>query len=128
MLNTVTYGTTSAPYLAVKALLTLADEESHRFPIAAQIAKRDFYVDDVITGFDDVSTALHAQDKLRKLMHAGGFELKKFFSYISELLDHLPDGYCECRIPLQLNLDQFNGIRLQISYPLKSLSSMTQLS
>lgn len=98
-LSTVTYGTTSAPYLAVKALQSLANAERERYPVGAAIALHDFYVDDVLTGFDDVSTAMRGQDQLRKLMNAGGFELKKWTSNSSELLGHLPDGYCECSIP-----------------------------
>lgn len=105
-LTTVTYGTTSAPYLAVKSLQVLAELERERFPMASKIAQQDFYVDDVLTGFDDIATALHGQDQLGKLMSAGGFELKKWTSNHSELPDHLPIGYCECRLPLELNLDQ----------------------
>lgn len=105
-LTTVTYGTTSAPYLAVKTIQTLADCEQNRFPIGANILRNDFYVDDVLTGFDDIVSAICGQDQLRQLMSSGGFELKKWSSNCSELLDHLPDGYCECRIPLQLNIDQ----------------------
>lgn len=90
----------------MKTLQTLADIERDRFPVGAKIALNDFYVDDVLTGFDDVPAAMRGQDELRQLMNSGGFELKKWTSNCSELLDHLPGGYCECRIPLELNLDQ----------------------
>lgn len=105
-LTTVTYGTTSAPYLAVKALQTLATMEKNNYPIGSEIALNDFYVDDVLTGFDDVMAALAGQKQLRQLLSSGGFELKKWTSNCSKLLDHLPNGYCECRIPLELNMDQ----------------------
>lgn len=105
-LKTVTYGTTSAPYLAVKAMQTLAEMEQERFPIGAEIALHDFYVDDVLTGFDDINAALQGQDQLRHLMTSGGFELKKWASNSNELLNHLPPDFCECQLPLELNLDQ----------------------
>ena len=47
-LNTVTYGTTAAPYLAVKRLQTLADQNVDKYPLAAKTTKEDFYVDDLI--------------------------------------------------------------------------------
>lgn len=105
-LSTVTYGTTSAPYLAVKSLQRLADLEKNRFPIGCAIAAHDFYVDDVLTGFDDIDSAMHGQHQLRELMTSGGFELKKWTSNNSTLLNHFPAGYCECQTPLELNLDQ----------------------
>jgi len=46
-LNTVTYGTASAPFLAIRYLLELS-KESH--PVASQLIASDFYVDDMITG------------------------------------------------------------------------------
>lgn len=49
-LNTVTYGTSCAPFLAIRVLHQLADDEGKEHPIAAHILKRDFYVDDLLTG------------------------------------------------------------------------------
>ncbi|XP_036347527.1 uncharacterized protein LOC118756875 [Rhagoletis pomonella] len=48
-LNTVTYGTDCAPYLAIKVLHTLAADEQDNFPDAAKILLHEFYVDDVLT-------------------------------------------------------------------------------
>ncbi|XP_067119162.1 uncharacterized protein [Centruroides vittatus] len=52
-LNTVTYGTTSAPYLATRTLKQLAIDESVEFPRAAKIVLRDLYVDDMLTGVNN---------------------------------------------------------------------------
>ena len=49
-LNTVTYGTTCAPFLAIRTLHQLADDEAEQQPVAAALVKRDFYVDDLLTG------------------------------------------------------------------------------
>ena len=48
-LNTVTYGTASAPYLAVRCLHQLADEHAIKFPIESKIIKCDIYVDDLLS-------------------------------------------------------------------------------
>ncbi|XP_043496457.1 uncharacterized protein LOC122520461 [Polistes fuscatus] len=49
-LNTVTYGTASASFLATRTLHQLASDEFDRFPRAAIALKEDFYVDDLLTG------------------------------------------------------------------------------
>ena len=53
-LNTVTYGTASAPYLAVRSLNYLADIYSSEFPIGAQVIKNSFYVDDLLCGGNSI--------------------------------------------------------------------------
>lgn len=47
-LTTVTYGTTSATYLAVKTLQQLALDDKKLYPVASKIIMNDFYVDDVV--------------------------------------------------------------------------------
>ena len=51
-LNTVTFGVSSAPFLAIRTLQQLADDESSDFPRASAFLKRDMYVDDLLTGAD----------------------------------------------------------------------------
>lgn len=48
-LNTVTYGTALAPYLAIRCLRQLAAEERD-FSEAAAVLRKDFYMDDVLIG------------------------------------------------------------------------------
>ncbi|KYN50342.1 hypothetical protein ALC62_14061, partial [Cyphomyrmex costatus] len=49
-LNTVTYGTASAPFSAIRSLQQLSFEYEASHPRAAAVISRDFYVDDMITG------------------------------------------------------------------------------
>lgn len=84
---TVTYGTSAAPFLAIKTLQTLAEDERTRFPVATQIALRDMYVDDVCSGADDIKYALIAQSQLIEMFRAGGFTLRKWTSNSYELLE-----------------------------------------
>ncbi|XP_062541892.1 uncharacterized protein LOC134209885 [Armigeres subalbatus] len=49
-LTTVTYGTSSAPYLATRCLNKCADEGAERYPAAAAVVKKCFYVDDMLAG------------------------------------------------------------------------------
>ncbi|XP_043064322.1 uncharacterized protein LOC122320260 [Drosophila ficusphila] len=49
-LDTVTYGTKPAAFLSVRAMHQLAMDEQSKYPVGSQIVRRDFYVDDLITG------------------------------------------------------------------------------
>jgi hypothetical protein len=88
-LNTVTYGTASAPFLATRCLQQLIEDEAVNYPEAATLAKDGFYVDDLITGTNEVDTALAMQQDLIDMLHKGGFRLRKWSSNHPALLNHL---------------------------------------
>ena len=48
-LVTVTYGTSSAPYLATRCLRKLADGNKCQYPKAVQVLSNDIYVDDLLS-------------------------------------------------------------------------------
>ncbi|GFX28646.1 integrase catalytic domain-containing protein [Trichonephila clavipes] len=52
-LNTVTYGTTCAPYLATRTIQQLARDEGEHYPLAASVTIRDIYMDDILTEWDE---------------------------------------------------------------------------
>ncbi|XP_078051714.1 uncharacterized protein LOC144477851, partial [Augochlora pura] len=88
-LNTVTYGTASAPFLAIRCLRQLAEESPGTFSTAAQVFKRDFYVDDVLTGTSDFKSALKLRDELIALARSGGFNLRQWTSNDKNLIKDL---------------------------------------
>lgn len=49
-LNTVTYGTASASFLAIRTLIQLASDAESVCPAASKIIHNDFYVDDLLRG------------------------------------------------------------------------------
>ena len=53
-LKTVTYCTTSAPYLVTKCLNHLASIKRSIYPLGAAVLQNDFYVDDCLTGADTI--------------------------------------------------------------------------
>ncbi|KAK9739420.1 hypothetical protein QE152_g9001 [Popillia japonica] len=79
-LNTVTYGTTTAPFLAVRCLKQLAIENRENYPNASQTLETDFYVDDLLTGFDTEENALQVAEDLIAILKKGRFELRKWCS------------------------------------------------
>lgn len=91
-LNTVTYGTTSAPYLAIRCLNYLADQNDTQFPQASKLIKRDMYVDDVISGAETINDAIQMCKDITHVLSTGGFELRKWASNKSELLQSIDKG------------------------------------
>ena len=89
-LNTVTYGTTAASFLAVRALLQLAEEGCKLYPKATEIIKMDFYVDDLLTGGDSIEKNLSALRELIIITKEGGFNLRKWSSNHEEILKNIP--------------------------------------
>ena len=85
-MNTVTYGTASAPYLAHRVLTQLASDEAERFPLGAQILRCHCYVDDILAGADDVETAKAIQREVIGILNAGGFPLDKWAGNVPDLL------------------------------------------
>ncbi|XP_054276573.1 uncharacterized protein LOC128995581 [Macrosteles quadrilineatus] len=94
-LNTVTYGTACAPYLAIKTIQQLAQDERSQYPQASNVVMKDFYVDDVLTGTDDINEARVLRDQLVGMLKCGGFNLRKFNSNSNALLAELPDDIVE---------------------------------
>ncbi|XP_076477262.1 uncharacterized protein LOC143303108 [Bombus vancouverensis nearcticus] len=90
-LNTVTFGLSAAPYLAIRCLKQLAEDEGPRFPRAAQILRRDFYVDDALTGADTKDEALSVRNDLTKLLKLAGLNIRKWASNDRDLLRGLPE-------------------------------------
>ena len=77
-LNTVTYGTASAPFLALRVLRQLAQDEKERFPLGSQVLLEHSYVDDLLAGGHDLEQAREVQRQLIGILTAGGFQLSKW--------------------------------------------------
>lgn len=85
----LTFGTACAPYLAVKTLQRLANDEQLKYPRASKIAKNDFYMDDLLTGCESIEEAKTIYNDMNKLMSLGGFELQKWTSNYDKLLCYI---------------------------------------
>ncbi|XP_015123431.1 uncharacterized protein LOC107045622 [Diachasma alloeum] len=90
-LNTVTFGLSAAPYLAIRCLHQLATDEAQQFPVAAEIIKRDMYVDDLLTGADTREQAVAIRNEITQLVQRGGFNLRQWASNDPTLLNDLAE-------------------------------------
>lgn len=86
----MTYGLITSPYHALRVLKQLASNEQNHYPVAAQILSNDFYVDEVMTGGNDVEEVLRQTKELSELLRKGGFELRKWASNRQEALQYVP--------------------------------------
>ena len=60
----VTYGITSSPFPASQVLLQTAEDHKDQYPDAAAIVQKSFYVDDCLTGADDLDVAKQLRSDL----------------------------------------------------------------
>lgn len=88
-LNTLTYGTSSAPYLATKCLVSLADEATDENVKMA--IKRNFYVDDFLSGGQSKQSVIELCRGVIAILDSAKFNLRKWQSNNSEILQEISD-------------------------------------
>ena len=91
----LTFGVKSSPFLATRVLLKLADLHETTHPVAANLIRNAFYVDDCLTGADTVEEMDRARTELCDLLQKAGMTLRKWRSNSQELLATIPDNLCE---------------------------------
>ncbi|XP_064537394.1 uncharacterized protein LOC135427725 [Drosophila montana] len=94
-LDTVTYGTKPAAFLAIRAMQQLAHDEEPTFPLAAKIVCRDFYVDDLISGGDSIEEAIQIRQQVKLLLAKGHFPIRKWCSNEPDALKGESESDCE---------------------------------
>ncbi|GFY29738.1 integrase catalytic domain-containing protein [Trichonephila clavipes] len=85
-LNTVTYGTASAPFLAMRTLKQISIDEGENFPLAASVLCDDFYMDDVLSGANSLEVAKTLQHQLIDILQTAQMSLHKWCGNTSELI------------------------------------------
>ncbi|XP_043485921.1 uncharacterized protein LOC122513575 [Polistes fuscatus] len=107
-LLTLTYGTASASFLATRCLKEIADLEEGNHPIGAQVIRRDFYVDDLLTGADSIAEVREIRDQVNQVLAKAGFKLHKWAANSGKILPHIPEKVDSKQI---LNLNKEGDIR-----------------
>ncbi|XP_055584807.1 uncharacterized protein LOC129737670 [Uranotaenia lowii] len=90
-LKTVTYGTSSAAYLATEALKQAARDCAEEYHQASQVILKGSYVDDIISGARSIEEAKNLVSQIRSILEKAGFKLRKWSSNNPQLLDSLTD-------------------------------------
>ncbi|KAK9704106.1 Pao retrotransposon peptidase [Popillia japonica] len=79
-LQTITYGTASASYLATRCLQQLAIDYNSHYPEACLALNRDFYVDDLLTGANSLDEINKLHNDLINILSSAGLNLRKWLS------------------------------------------------
>ncbi|XP_017879465.1 uncharacterized protein LOC108624580 [Ceratina calcarata] len=90
-LNVVTFGLSSAPFLAIRCVHQLANDERNAYPKATTILKRDLYVNDLLTGANTVHEAKRLQTKISELLKKEGLNIRQWASNEPDLLEGLSE-------------------------------------
>jgi len=106
-LLTVTYGTTSAPYLAQRTLIQLADDEKANYPLASAIVIENTFMDDTFFGCSSINGCRELRNQLISLFGRGAFSLHKWTSNAPELLADLPSNLIENSQNIALQEDSY---------------------
>lgn len=92
-LSTVTYGLACAPFLALRVLNQLIEDEGTRFPLAVPALSKGRYVDDIFGGGDSVQEVQKIAQEVSLLCKAGGLPLRKWVSNYPDMLKNIPKDH-----------------------------------
>lgn len=79
-LNTVTYGTASASFLATRVLHDIGLKYKDLQPEVSKIILNNFYMDDLIFGHHDLDKAIELKANIDKTLSKHGLQLRKWVS------------------------------------------------
>ncbi|XP_065362031.1 uncharacterized protein LOC135955606 [Calliphora vicina] len=98
-LNTITYGMSASPFLAIRSLHFLADKFEGSHQTGATIIRNHFYVDDMITGANTIDELIKIKNEVVYILSKGGLELAKIQS------NH-PDFLSDDISPKNMNMEK----------------------
>ena len=76
----VTFGVSASSFAANMSVRQNAIDSAHKYPLAAKVVEDSFYVDDCLTGANDVESVITLFHQLQNLFQCGGFLLRKWNS------------------------------------------------
>lgn len=83
-LQTVTFGTSPAPFLAIRCLHYIADLVKENHPNLEKSIKQCFYVDDYFESFDTLEEAIERKKELTDTFQDFGLNLRKWNSNVKD--------------------------------------------
>lgn len=86
-LQTVTYGTNSAPFLSTNCLIQLATSNSEKYPLASDALINQCYVDDILYSSETLQELLETHKQLTELLGTANMKLHKWSSNSSQFLE-----------------------------------------
>lgn len=95
ILNTLTYGILPASFIITKCLHVWANEIASSNHVAAEVIRKDFYMDDLITSCDSVAEAIALNYCIKSTLLSAKFPLQKYVSNSTEFLKFVDPNLVE---------------------------------
>ena len=102
----VTFGVSASPYVAIKTLQQTAKDHGADHPTAAAHIQSSFYVDDLLAGAQNPEEAKKLFSDLRSILSKGSFNLCKWRSSDTNVLDSIPTDLQEKLLTKDVTSDQ----------------------
>ncbi|XP_067208930.1 uncharacterized protein [Linepithema humile] len=99
-LKILTFGVSSSPYLAIRTIHKLADDECKKYPIASKVLKTHLYVDDLLTGTNTISEARRLRNEIIAILSRGGFNIRQWASNERQIINDLESKNVNANIAL----------------------------
>ncbi|XP_063989926.1 uncharacterized protein LOC135169119 [Diachasmimorpha longicaudata] len=109
-LTTVTYGLNCSPWLSLRVLQQLVEDEDHRYPAAVETLTKGRYVDDIYGGAETAEELREIAWQLNGLYQAGGFPLQKWSSNCPQALETLGISSTQSIIQFQEPIPKVLGL------------------
>ncbi|XP_055926898.1 uncharacterized protein LOC129958432 [Argiope bruennichi] len=84
--NRVLFGVNSSPFLLAATIKTHIEKYKEQYPVTVRTLDSCFYVDDLVAGEDDVSSAFDLSNTAAKIMDDAGMNLRKWISNDCDLM------------------------------------------
>jgi len=92
-INTLVFGISSSPFLAIRTIHKLADDKGFAFPRAAKILKKHLYVDDLLSEAESIDEACAIRQETTALLAKGdfvyGISIRQWASNEKHVIDDL---------------------------------------
>jgi hypothetical protein len=100
-LNTVTYGTRCASFLATRCLSQIAIDVDD--VAIKRVIHQDFYVDDLLSGGESDDQLFHVYQQLQSTLNQYGFPLRKWCSSSPQLMSLIPQAHDDPNFVIKLS-------------------------
>ncbi|XP_018300724.1 uncharacterized protein [Mycetomoellerius zeteki] len=103
-LNVLTFGVSSSPFLAIRVIKRLVEDERQNYPVTADIIGSHLYVDDLLTGAETIDEARKIRDEVTELLAHGGFVIRQWASNDERIINDLETN--ALHVSFTLNADR----------------------
>lgn len=107
----ITYGTAPASFMATQCLVALADEFEKEYPRTSKSIRKDFYMDDLMTGSETEEGCLRLHREIANILESAKLPLRKWCSNPSYIREQFGKG----------NEDPFFSLEIDKEDTVKSL-------